>query len=203
MLTEEEREHIRLSEEYRAELRARLGEPAPAKPSFFREHLAVPLVILVATALVSGLVVPVILGNLEDERRRFDLQSRLIEQLVGDDAAAQVALLRYDSQLADFLEESRNAEPARRAELEQELAEDRAACVDAMTKYLVERRGNIEWVRLHYGRSGPLDSYEAVTQRGVASCPKAASGRQVLDFGKWEEATHSLVDFVSKTRPRV
>lgn len=194
MLTEEEREHIRLTEEYRAEIRAKLGEPEKAKPSFFAEHLAVPLVILLATALVSGLVVPVILGNLEDERRRFDLQSRLIEQLVGDDAAAQVSLLRYHVQMADYLDEPTGAEG---------LARDRAACVDAMTKYMVERRGNIEWVRLHYGRNGPLDAYATATQYGVASCPKVATRGPAPDFRKWDEATHNLVEFVSKTRPRV
>ena len=182
MLTNEERERIRLDEEYRAELRA---QRAPKKSGeSWIDKLAVPVIIL----LISGLLVPLVLGRIEDEKRRFELQSRLIEQIVGDDSAAQVSLLQYHEQLADYWANLVDIElyrrliavgnldaverQARRAELQEDLARERGVRVEvdnaysaAMTKYLIEHRGNTEWAFLHYGRNPPLDTYVAVTRR--------------------------------------
>jgi len=157
----------------------------PKKASFLRE-LAVPVAILLVTALVSGLVVPMILGRIEDDRRRFELQSRLIEQLVGDDGAAQVALMTFRSQIAGYYvhlvdialerrllqllpgEEDR---AARRAELQEDSSRERTLFSDAskahtagVAKYLVEQRGNSEWVRLHYGNARVIDAYVGSVQ---------------------------------------
>ncbi len=179
-LTDEEREHIRLSEEYRAEVRAKLAGPPREKPWY--AEFTMPMIMLAATALVSGLLVPFILGKVDDQRREFELQSKLIEQIVGDDAAAQMALYQYRGSAADFKMTKLNAElekrfntlrsldaeerQARRAELQQKVLrahdlydEAYAAMSSSMTKYFIEQRGNIEWVRLHYGDKEPLRNY--------------------------------------------
>ncbi|HYR28828.1 MAG TPA: hypothetical protein VEU30_10205 [Thermoanaerobaculia bacterium] len=156
----------------------------PKKASFLRE-LAVPIAILLVTALVSGLVVPMILGRIEDDRRRFELQSRLIEQLVGDDGAAQVALATFRSQIAGYyvslidvalerrlLQLHPGDDPAaRRTELQQDFSRERELFSEAskthaagIAKYLVEHRGNSEWVRLHYGNAPVIDAYVGSVQ---------------------------------------
>lgn len=180
-LSDEERERIRLSEEYRAEVRATLAPPS--KESWL-DKLAVPLLIV----LVSGLLIPWILERVADSHRAFELQSRLIEQIVGDDAAAQVNLIQFRSQVRNHwfeflkiqfekrlvaLQESDAAErQARREELQQDLARERtqfdAAFAEAMagsTKAVVEQQGNGEWVRLHYGTPDVLQRYVAIAKK--------------------------------------
>lgn len=157
-LSDEEREHIRLSEEYRAEVRSKLDAPAPKGESWL-DKLAVPMLIV----LVSGLLIPWILERVADNHRAFELQSRLIEQIVADDAAAQVNLIQFHSQVRNHwfeflkiqfekrlvaLRETDAAErQARREELQQDLARERtqydAAFAEAMagsTKAVVEQR---------------------------------------------------------------
>jgi hypothetical protein len=105
-LSDAERDRIRLEEEYRAEVRSKLAGPAPQKGESWLDKLAVPLLIV----LVSGLLVPWVLERVEDNHRAFDLQSRLIEQIVADDAAAQAkkehdagwaGIAAFQKQLAD------------------------------------------------------------------------------------------------------
>lgn len=182
-LSDEEREHIRLSEEYRAEVRSKLDAPAPKGESWL-DKLAVPMLIV----LVSGLLIPWILERVADNHRAFELQSRLIEQIVADDAAAQVNLIQFHSQVRnhwfEFLKIQfekrlvalRETDPterqARREELQQDLARERtqydAAFAEAMagsTKAVVEQQGNGEWVRLHYGTPAVLQQYVAAAKK--------------------------------------
>lgn len=194
-LTDAEREHIRLVEEYRAEVRAAL-EPAPPRESLLGKLVA-PLILLIATAVISGLVVPFILGRVEDNRRALELQSRLIEQIVGDDSAAQLSLAAFRNQTRNFRANLLEVEldrrllqlqpldaeerAAQRAELRQTGERERSAYHDVyeamlgnISKALIEQRGNTEWVRLHYGSSPQLDRYIQVTQRDYAAAIRRA-----------------------------
>jgi hypothetical protein len=179
-LTDEEREHIRLTEEYRAEVRAKLASPATARESWL-DKLAVPLLIVI----VSGLLVPWILGRVEENRRALDLQSRLIEQIVGDDAAVQAALIQYYMQPTD---------------------ETRAAMIASASKYFVEQRGNVEWVNLHYGRNPALDAYAAASTREHGETLLAIQQNEMdqqPDFKAWNEARARLIRYISETKPRL
>lgn len=168
-LSDAEREHIRLTEEYRAEVRAKL---APEKNESWLDKLVVPLVIVV----VSGLLVPWILGRVEENRRALDLQSRLIEQIVADDAAAQASLLRSEPSKLD---------------------------ADA-AQYFIEHTGNIEWVRLHYGDVPALASYvEVSTREHAKNVQKIRAGQKDLDFRAWDDAKRKLIEYISETKPRV
>ena len=180
MLTTEEREKIHLEEEYRAEVRAQLA--SGARPDRFFDKVKGPLAILFATALVSGLLVPMVLRTVEDERRKFDLQSRLIEKIVSDDATAQTNLSQFRSRYADYQMGLLEVElgkrllavrqldseerQVRRQELQQDLQLVRTTYIEARTtftaalhKHAVEEYKNYEWVALHYGTKGPVESY--------------------------------------------
>lgn len=204
-LSDEEREHIRLAEEYRAEVRGKLAAPAPSKGEAWLDKLIVPLVIV----LISGLLAPWVLERVEDNHRAFELQSRLIEQIVGDDAAAQVNLVQFRSQVRNhwfsFLQTQfekrlltlRETDPqerqARREELQQDLLRERtqydAAFAEAMsgvTKAVVEQQSNGEWVRLHYGTPDPLERYVATAKKEHDAAWGNVAGlqRQLADLSR-------------------
>lgn len=184
-LSDAEREHIRLSEEYRAEVRAKLA-PATREEPWYGKFI-LPIVMLIATAAISGVLVPIIMNRVADDKRAFEVQSKLIEQIIADDAAAQVNLYAYRGRVADYrfllleielakrLNVLRPLPPeeraARRAELQQDLVRARdsyndihAATVAGIVKDFIEQRGNVERVRLHYGQKAPLDEYVAAAR---------------------------------------
>lgn len=96
--SDEERERIRMSEEYRAEMRKAMAGPKESSGAWLLDKLAMPALFLVA----SGIGVPWILGNIEEDRREFDLQSKLIEQIVADDAAVQASSQRFRGAIGDY-----------------------------------------------------------------------------------------------------
>lgn len=206
-LSDEERERIRLEEQYRAEVRSALG----GKKESWLDKLGVPMVILVATAIVSGLLVPAILGRVETKRRALDLQSRLIEQLVADDSAAQMSLsqrfawsqayrsnlleIELEKRLLSLLPVDAAERVARRAELAEDLGRERerhstrhSDAVAAMGKYLIEFRGNLEWVKLHYGDPPALETYAGVAMTEYATAINASAEAQNSVMAIWQKA---------------
>lgn len=101
-LSPEERSHIELVEEYRHEVRKRLADHESKANLFWLEKFVVPILLVVVTAVASGLVVPYILRQGEDRRRAMELKSRLIGDLVTDSAMIQTALTRYNEQMCDY-----------------------------------------------------------------------------------------------------
>ncbi|HVE72724.1 MAG TPA: hypothetical protein VNI54_15270 [Thermoanaerobaculia bacterium] len=180
-LSDEEREHIRLTEEYRAEVRAKLHAPRES----LSDRLSGPIVVLLATALVSGLLVPWVLGRVEDKRRAFELQSQLIEQIVADDDAAQINLYLFHATISDYMRDLLKNELDKKlsavhkldAEERKALHEDllrirknykdaHVATLAGITKSYIEQRGNAEKVRLHYGDKAKthLETYAKASQ---------------------------------------
>jgi hypothetical protein len=205
-LSDEEREHIRLAEEYRAELRTKL---APVKGESWLDKLAVPLLIVV----VSGLLVPWILGRVEESRRVFDLQSRLIEKIVTDDAQIMTDARNYRGRISEnkieLLEiefekrllQLRSLDPkereARRQELSQDLSRIRAtydqahlAALDAMNRYTADEYKNREWIKLHYDNA-PLQPY---IEAGLED--RVETGRETTKFD--EELTAIYKDAMTR-----
>jgi hypothetical protein len=180
-LSDEEREHIRLTEEYRAEVRAKLPSPRES----FSHKLYVPIVVLLATALVSGLLVPWVLGRVEDKRRAFELQSQLIEQIIADDDAAQINLYLFRATVSDYRRDLLKNELDKRLSVVNKLdAEERkalhedllrirknykdahVATIAGITKSYIEQRRNVEKVRRHYGDQvkAHLETYTKASQ---------------------------------------
>ena len=183
-LSDEERERIRLEETYRAEVREKLAE-APAKQGdSWVDKLVVPLVIV----LISGLLAPWVLMRIEDHRRALELQSRLIEQLVADDAEAQINLLKRTSfsfdkginplrlalhkRLLTMAPVDAAERQQQRTEFYDDFSRQQArvdagsdAVKEAMFRFQVEHRGNVEWVKLHYGNAPKLQAYANATKR--------------------------------------
>jgi hypothetical protein len=180
-LSDEEREHIRLTEEYRAEVRAKLQSPSES----FSHKLYVPIVVLLATALVSGLLVPSVLERMENKRRAFELQSHLIEQIVADDDAAQINLYLFRITISDYRRDLLKSELDKRLSVVNGLdaAEQKAlhedllrirknykdshmATLAGISKSYMDQRGNAEKVRLHYGDKAKahLEKYEKASQ---------------------------------------
>jgi hypothetical protein len=209
-LSDEEREHIRLVEEYRAAVQAKLAAPA-AKGESLLDKLAVPLLIVI----VSGLLVPWILGRVEENRRALDLQSRLIEQIVADDAAAQVNLLQYRGVIGDYrlnlldleLEKcllangtaGEEEKQAQRDELQDEIEREHArrdqvfsATSAGLSKYLVERDGNVEWVRLHYGEAPELKTYSATVKKEHQKAARQVAAYNLETGGAYKTAAANL-----------
>ena len=210
-LTDEEREHIRLTEAYRAEVRGKLA--SGGEDSLF-DKLAVPVIILIATALISGLLVPWILAKVEDERRAFDLQSRLIEKIVADDATAHTNLWSYRDLIANYRISLLNIHvekrllalrsvddverQARRAELQDALARAQSAYTEGYTttsmgihKYWIEGAKAEEWVALHYGKNAPLEAYQKTASINHAAALRnlGAYEDQVIRIYRMAEAT--------------
>ena len=215
-LTDEEREHIRLAEEYRAEVRAKLAAPAGGDSLF--DKLAVPVIIIVATALVSGLLVPWILGRVEDERRAFDLQSRLIEKIVTDDAEAQNDIRKYRGRVSeskiDLLEIDlekrllalRPLDAAERESRRHELADDFArirntygaahlAALDAMDKHAADEYRTVEWIKLHYD-TAPVGAYQEASFED-----RVNAGRATTKFEKEVTAIYRTASARLRTCP--
>lgn len=101
-LDENEREHIRLEEEYRAEVQRTLRETWSHWSTFLMEKIALPVGLLVLTALLSGLIVPYILRIDDDQRALLELKTRLINEVVGESTSAQMELIRINEQQCDY-----------------------------------------------------------------------------------------------------
>jgi hypothetical protein len=97
-LTDDEREHIRLTEMYRNEVRRQ----SESGRSFWKEKVFAPAGLIIFAGVVSGLVVPFILRVDEESRRAAETKARAIAQLASDSAAAQMAMVRYNEQLCDY-----------------------------------------------------------------------------------------------------
>jgi hypothetical protein len=97
-LDEREREQIRLAEEVRAEIRATLGG---GRGKGLREQLLAPALLILLTALVSGIAVPYVLRGRDERLRRLELESRLVDEVNASNVAAQLALLRHHEQMCD------------------------------------------------------------------------------------------------------
>lgn len=108
-LSAEDKEHVRLLEEYRLEVQREL---AKRRDRWWQlvEKIAIPVVLILVTAGMSGLLVPYVLRVGDDQRRQLELKSRLISEIVSDAAAAQMALIRYQEQLCDYWEASMGVE---------------------------------------------------------------------------------------------
>lgn len=100
-LSEQDRAYIRLTEEYRAEVQRSLSHRA-GWLSYLLDKVAMPVGLLMLTALLSGLVVPYILRVDDDQRQLLDLKARLINDVVGESTAAQMALIRANEQQCDY-----------------------------------------------------------------------------------------------------
>jgi len=110
-LTDDEKEHVRQIEEYRAALRKELGTN---DKGFFLTKIFAPGFLVVLTAFLSGLFIPHILRVDDDLKRRVDLKSRLIDDVVADSATAQMAMSRYNEQLCDYWNASLRVELRKR-----------------------------------------------------------------------------------------
>jgi hypothetical protein len=100
-LSDADREYIRLTEEYRYEVQRTLGNK-PGRLVYLVDKVAMPVGLLMLTALLSGLVVPYILRVDDDQRQLLDLKARLINDVVGESTAAQMALVRLNEQQCDY-----------------------------------------------------------------------------------------------------
>lgn len=97
-LTSGEKEHIRLTEVYRSEVQ--LGMKSEKKG--LKEAVGYPVLVVLATAVVSGILVPLLLRAHDDRIRWLDLKARMVEDIVAQSTGAQTALLRYHEQLCDY-----------------------------------------------------------------------------------------------------
>src|SRR5258708_1513856 len=101
-LSLEERDRIRLEEEYRYAVRKEILARESTQAPFWLDKFLAPALLVVITAIASGLVVPYILRVGDDQRRAVELKSRLIGDMVADSATAQMAMVRYNEQLCDY-----------------------------------------------------------------------------------------------------
>ena len=202
-----DKEYIRLSEEYRQEIRIALRRRYD-KLWQVLEKFGIPFALVLVTALISGLLVPYILRVDDDQRSLLEVKSRLITDVVSDSATAQMAVIRYQEQMCDYWDAALGVEMRKRLlrlRYEHMTAEERAAeysslvddrrrenerriqidseYANARTRLAVASDRLNHVVTLHYGQITPLTTYSTAMNSDFAQADDLVNIEQQEKLG--------------------
>lgn len=110
VLSFEERERVRLVEEYRFAVQQSLKERTPRRRGeFWIEKLLAPVVIVLLSALATGFVIPHILRAQERLRHEREISSALAEEIGQEMVKGQTALQQYADTIDSYWRETARA----------------------------------------------------------------------------------------------